>query len=539
MDAKPDRRPSWALLALIVAGAVGVKIAAWPSPVGHHALDGSNYYQVAAHVAAGDGLQTRLSLYHQGFRSFPHPSNIYPAWPLVLGYASRALGLSQAAVLVPIALYGLSIVLLYALTNRLAVAFGSDGRLASRWAPSVDVGHVSALLFALNPVFFRHTSLPYAEGLVYATAFAALLALDATRTARSAWGWALAAGGLAAIAFLSRPQMAPLPVAILAGLLVTAHDRRDVVAAAAAALGAVLLVGAWAWHLSGFVGGLSPRILVDYAAYRETPALAPFPITLAADGWGSFVLDRLAGVAVAFDPTHPNGYARSFGLAAYLVPLALVPLAMSAPTTREALGWLRRPEARTFVAVLLAGLGALVAVHLHHGTLIWEWWFHWRHGLPLILPIALAIAGIAATRRTWVQAVAGLLVAGALVTGAISVRDTAAFLGRGTVGPSAPEIELVAWADALPSPPSFVSTRAQALAAFSDRAAFHWTVCGDAPSQTATLLTDAGADYLILYPGEEHCPAIHGLLPHLALVRGFGGLRVYALAPPGRSASAG
>lgn len=531
MESIRERRRAWALLGLIVAGAVAVKLTAWPVPVGHHALDGSNYYQVAGHVAAGDGLQTRLSLYHQGFRTFPHASNIYPAWPLLLGHVSRAAGLESAAVALPIALYGLSIVLLYGLTNRLGRALGTE-RLRWRGAPAVDVGHVAALLFALNPVFFRHTSLPYAEGLVYASTFGALLALDATRTARAAWRWALAAGALGAVAFLARPQMLPLPLAIVAGLLVTAQDRRDLGAALAAGFASAALICGWAWHLTGLVDAFSPSMLVDYAAYRETPTLAPFPITRSAPSWPAFVTDRVAGLAVAFDPLHPNGYARSFGAAVYLPPLAFVPLGLRAPTVGEAFAWLRRPTSRTFVATALAGAGALLAVHLHHGTLIWEWWFHWRHGLPLILPLALALVVLFTSTPAWIRGVATALIAWTVFTSALGVRHTTDFLRRATHGPSAPEAALVAWADAQPEPPSFVTTKAQALAAFSERAGFHWTVCGDDPAQTKVLLEDAGADYLLLYPGEERCPGVAALLPSFRTVGTFGPLRVLAPRSP-------
>ncbi|MDG2305631.1 MAG: hypothetical protein P8R42_13500 [Candidatus Binatia bacterium] len=518
-----------ALLALIVLGGVGVKLAAWPAPVGHHALDGSNYYQVAGHVAAGDGLQTRLSLYHQGFQSFPHASNIYPLWPLLLGHTARIVDLATAAVALPVALYGLSLVLLYGLANRLAVAFSGGNDVSWSRAPNLTVGHVAALLFALNPVFFRHTSLPYAEGLVYATTFASLLAVDKTRE-RASLSWAFIAGVLAGCAFLSRPQLLPLALAVPASVFVTAHDARDLRASAVALLSAGSVVALWAWHLSGFVVPFSPLVLLDYASYRETDGLAPFPITLGAESWTAYLSDRLTGFVAAFDPTHPNAYARSFGAAVYLVPLALVVVALRAPTLRAFWSWLRAKESRTVVATLATGVGALAAVHVHHGTLIWEWWFHWRHGLPMILPITLALALLLTSAPGWLRAVSVVLIAGSLVTGAVAVHDNAVFLRFATAGPSEDERALVRWADESEEPVRLVSTKAQALAAFSTRAGFHWTVCGDDPRQTARLLSAAGADYLVVYPGEENCRAIRALLPELRPVEAFGDLRV--LAPP-------
>lgn len=68
-------------------------------PVGHHALD---------------------ALYHQGLRELPHASLVYPLWPVLLGAGGALIGLERAAVLLPPLFYVLSLVLLYALANRLA-----------------------------------------------------------------------------------------------------------------------------------------------------------------------------------------------------------------------------------------------------------------------------------------------------------------------------------------------------------------------------------------------------------------------------------
>lgn len=517
-------------LAAIVLGGVALKVQAWPEPVGHHALDGSNYFQVAESVASGEGLQTRLSLYHQGFQSFPHPTNIYPLWPLLLGHVASWTGdLRATAVGLPIALYALALVLLYALTNALSEAF--PRRPEWRSVPSLNAGHVVTALFALNPVFFRHTSLPYAEGLVYVATFAALLAVDRSRTSHTTV-WAGVAGALAAAAFLSRPQMLPLPVAVAAAIALTARDRRDYGAAAASLLVSVGLSACWALHLASFVSPFTPSVLLDFAAYRETEELAPFVVTAPATGVLSFLADRAAGIGVAFHPLHPHGYVPSFGPAVYLVPLALLALAQRAPAAGSAWAWLRRPASRTVVATALAGLGSVAIVHLHRGTLIWEWWFHWRHGLPMILPIALSLLLVSALGSQWLRGAAVLLVAGSLLVNTIAVQRTASFLRFATFGPSPAESALLAWADAQAEAPRLVSTRAQALAAFSKRAGFHWLSCGDDPRQTATLLGPAQAEYVVLYPGEDACPSIRPLLGRLPVVASFGDLSVVAWRPP-------
>ncbi len=44
--------------------------------------DGGYYTNVAQHVRDGDGLETRVSLYHKAYSYFPHPTAVQPLWPL-------------------------------------------------------------------------------------------------------------------------------------------------------------------------------------------------------------------------------------------------------------------------------------------------------------------------------------------------------------------------------------------------------------------------------------------------------------------------
>ena len=122
-----------------------------PDPVGHYRYDGSVYYEVARNVAEGRGLQTRLSLYHQGRRELPGPSTLYPLWPLTLGGAGAILGLERAATALPEALFFLDLILLYALARRLA-GNGSE-IIAIGGRPLVDVGHLAVLAFRSNRIF--------------------------------------------------------------------------------------------------------------------------------------------------------------------------------------------------------------------------------------------------------------------------------------------------------------------------------------------------------------------------------------------------
>src|SRR6266851_2521552 len=59
-----------AILLLTLFVLLGLKLS-YPAGDGPYGLDGGNYFQIARHVADGDGLQTSISLYHLGLTKLP------------------------------------------------------------------------------------------------------------------------------------------------------------------------------------------------------------------------------------------------------------------------------------------------------------------------------------------------------------------------------------------------------------------------------------------------------------------------------------
>ena len=84
----------WILLLAILGALMALKLSF--SPGVWWGRDGIYFLQVARHVSEGEGLASNTSLYHQGFRSFPHRVNQSPIWPVVLGYSGRWFGLEPS-----------------------------------------------------------------------------------------------------------------------------------------------------------------------------------------------------------------------------------------------------------------------------------------------------------------------------------------------------------------------------------------------------------------------------------------------------------
>lgn len=513
-------------LGLLLAVALA-KLGFRPDPVGHHSVDGSFYVQVARHVAAGEGLLTRASLYHQGLRELPHWSAIYPLWPLLLGGAGRVIGLESASVVLPPALALVALALYGALCDRLARRFADHGDAVPGTRGVLTVGHLAILLLALNPVFFLHTSLPYSEALGFALCFAALIALDAAggKAAQAAGeeqagtagtgailAWAALAGALASLAYLARSQLVGVVVAVPAALGFPAlRERRYLAASALALAAAITLLAPWLVFLGRHAGTIAPAMLLDFTAFRETPELPPFALTVPTAGWLDFALDRASGLLVAFDPGHPNSYVQSFGAAAYLPLLALAGLLFRPSEIAAASRSATDPSTVGAIGVLIASAGCLAGVHLLHGTIIWPWWFHWRHGLPLALPIGLALGWLVARGSRGLRAAALAGVALSIVTGGAA---SWSLLGDPRLvphGPAPDEQALIDWIDGSAPAPVLVTTHPQVLAGWTRQGGFHWIGCDDDPEQLTALLHLLPIDGAIVYPGEERCRAFASL----------------------------
>ena len=93
----------WILLLAILGALMALKVSF--SPGVWWGRDGIYFLQVARHVSDGEGIVSNTSLYHQGFKSFPHRVNQSPIWPALLGYSGRWFGLEPTGEGLPELLY--------------------------------------------------------------------------------------------------------------------------------------------------------------------------------------------------------------------------------------------------------------------------------------------------------------------------------------------------------------------------------------------------------------------------------------------------
>ena len=472
--------------------------------VGPYGSDAGNYYQIARNVALGRGLVTSLSLYHIGLDPLPQSNWMtYPAWPLLLGYTGRAIGLTAAANILPKLFYILDLVLLYLLANAIATRWWGTPLLSSRWP--IDLGHVAMALFGTCATFFWTTTHPYTEGLAFALTFGSLLALDRGAVRRSLV-WFAIASILSGLAFLTRTQS----VALIAGeamaiALFAIRFRELRWSAVVFPLGPL---AAWAcWY----------RFVYDVPPQRvEVGMLQMWVVPATKLEWLS---ERWSGMLVSLGPTE-LGYYNLFRFAAYLVPLAAILYVVQLARRRARILPVDASELAPY-ATLFSALVFIGSLTLFHDRFFLPWLFGWRHGLPFILAIIIAIAYLAHASRV-LRIVTAAVVVVTIATAAVALtRDV---LRTPPTAPSAGELQMIEWLTKNHAgTPTLLTTHAQQLASIYD-ANIHWALCTDPPEKTRLLLEKLPIDYVVIYPDERRCSFIDArvLAPHLRVVASFG-----------------
>ena len=515
------RAPAWAVLAAILTVLCVFKVIYDPYPIGNFGQDAGLYYNIARHVAEGDGLLTSVSTQNQGIKKLPFPTSAYPLWPFLLGKAGVVVGLDRAVVWLPNLLFVVSLVLLYRLTN-IMTALWEDANLAGRRPiGTLTLGHVMVIIFGFNPVYFKFTSLPFTEGLAFTLLFATLLALYEAGRGRTVL-WGAVAGGLAALGYLTRYQFLGLAVVVpIAFLMVGIRHRPFRIAAAVSLLAGLMPIAGWVHHVGSSYGAYAPGMLVDFSALRQTPELEPYQFIVHTSSIADFLGDRLWGaVSVAFNPLSRFSYVRDFGAAAYLLPLAAVYFVVHAASVRSAIRHLTDPRYLVAIGTVGAGLLCLAQVHGMHANRFGGWFFQFRQGLPLILGIVISSAFLATRPSPPVRI--GLALVLVISCAWIGVQFTREVQKREQYhGPTAAQRELSRWIDQQVPTPVFAATDGYVLAGLT-RGLFHSVSCDENAAQMTTYFERVGVSYLITEKDTRECAYFTSVRDSLEQVQTFG-----------------
>jgi len=494
---------------LLVLGVM--KVLATSGTVGMH-LDGGFYTDVALNVRDGLGFTTDMSLYHKGYTHFPHPTSVYPVWPVLYGLLSRVVDYTLVAHWLPALLYMASLCSAFLLGRRV---------WAAPLLPHFHGGHLAALLLGLNTEFFVYTSLPYTEGLGWL-----LLTLFCWRllglTGRLTVAGAAELAAWSALLVLTRAQFLLVPIALMGafGVGLLGPGRRKAALHGLVFSGVFALpIGAWTLRSKGFLLDAGLLTLLRFDQAQATALLPPMQTLVSTEGVGGLLLDRASGLLVAFDLRERFSYAASFH-SFHFAMLAALPVALGAllGAGRDRLAswarWVVSPQAFGWLALALLAAGGLASIHLAHKDAHPAWYFHRRHALVVIFTVYASLLALLASPRSWARWTGRLLLLSGLAWGLAELGERAWFgrvrahLGRDT------RAGLVDWLsreeeryDGLTV--ALMAHEPQRLGYRTEAVRYHWFYEKTTRDDLAVMCDSLGVTYVILQESRTRDWAIH------------------------------
>ncbi|MEQ1566093.1 MAG: hypothetical protein ABMA64_10685 [Myxococcota bacterium] len=491
-----ERLAPWLLLAAIAVPRVVLS-----GCVTDFGADGGFYADIAKNVSQGNGLSTDVSVFHQGFGSFPHPTSVYPLWPLLYGAVAAVGPLEGVGVWLPTALYFVAVGLAYQWGRRLAPNPFVEG-------VPLHGGHLVGALFAVTAGLPIATSRPYTEGLAFVLLFAALLRARALWS-RLGWVAGLELGGWLIALFLARSQFVVVAIAAAGALGVTALRRpRE---AARFGVAAVVSFGAvWAPYvawLGTFLpdAGLGTYLRFDQA--RASDVLSRVPVMVEVASPADKVLDLLQGVAQAFSLGDGDSYYHLHHAAIHAVPLALLVVASRARRWRVAWRFVRTRAGADAVFANLTAVGLTASLHTVHKVYASPWVFGDRQAIPSVLLVALCALVLVRSRVALVRAAGLALVAAGVYGGWRELVFDAEGACSGTGAPYRPQLR--AWIaeqhDRLGELTLAVERpEAQRLSWRTEDVGFHWMSETTTPADLGVMVRELHVAYVVVFDSLRH-----------------------------------
>lgn len=491
-----------ALAALILLALAALKVARQVE-VPWYDLDAWFYADVALNVRDGLGLTTYYSLYNKGFTYFPHPTSIYPLWPLTLGLVSRLIPFGVAAWSLPSALSLAALAVAYRLVARLV-----PGPLFPEVWPVLDAGHLFILMLGTSRHYFLSTSLPYTEALAFLLLFIALGRIARLYQAPTAWR-GLEVGVWLALLIMARSQLFIVTLALGASLALTlalTGLRRMALPALAVAVGLGLGLAPWWAYLSSFADGVRFSWMLRFDAYHETTLLPHLSFMVPTEGLWAFIADRAQGVPVAFSGHGRFSYFRNFYVLYFglvvAAPLALWEALQGLRAGRgpAALRWLRAPQSQLPLFLGMLSLAGIASLHVLHKQHFHAWNFGTRHALTAVFIFFAALVYL--SRRPVLPRLYALVI---IIVGVYLGFDQIVKMGepRAALAPT-PTTErgaLVTWIDAHRAegdPLVLASDIGRELQPFTRGVGWHWIYRTTTAADLDAFAGPLGVDYLFV-----------------------------------------
>ena len=393
-------------------------------------VDGGQYFNIAQNIQSGDGFVSDMALYHMGFSNLPHPSSIYPLWPLLLGYCGTIWDLKFLAWFLPALLYCLSLFAAYV--------------LGKRHSPKIQIyqgkytlhgGHLLVVLLGLNAAYFQVTSQPYTEALAYSILLCAFMRFHVLWNRPSSsiakdLLVGLESGLWLAALWLTRSQMLLVVIATILTILFALLSRPNKHIRLRWMVGLFIGLGIPLWlrmlHIWSFSPETGLEVLIRFDKIKLPYTLSSIPFMLETQSLGHYMHDRFGGFLAAFSPKGDFAYANIFFACIYFLPLALLAYLIRQEDTfyNKIIAlktWLKTASLYDIFLWVFA-LGSFFSLHHIHKVYFTPWHFSTRHAIPIIFLIYLCASFCLRQKTKFIQIISLLLLLATIVHG---IQDTA------------------------------------------------------------------------------------------------------------------
>jgi hypothetical protein len=473
-------------------------------------IDGSYYLDVARHIHNGLGLKTRVSLYHKAYTYFPHPTAIYPLWPIALGYLSKMSSLSVMAVWLPTFLYFLSLILAYIWANKIW-----PEKLFAL-LPNLNAGHFLVIFLGSNTQYFVVTSRPYTEGLAFVLLLAFLL------RARTLLEYPRVINGIEigvwlGVLLLTRVQLIIVAIAMagvyfLAILIKQQRINYFIMGLASFTSMIIVLIPFWV-YISEFSID-SAWFNFFYFSAKSSNFLSDLNVSIDYTGLTDFLRDRLSGFLVAFNYSNKYSYFSNFNTIIYLIPLAFVVLTASLRKFKfqSLMNFIQSNEkycSLSLVLPVLFSLGSFFSIHLIHKEYFFEWLFPNRKAIPIVFLVFFSLIYLAQKKKLLLNMILFVIVFSGISLGMARTIYTIKYYQQHESAIEFERDKLVAWLeekrggrDELTI--AISNNEGQRLAWRSEQINYHWVYLGFTTlSDYEILFSKLACDYLVVRNFED------------------------------------
>lgn len=503
--------------------------------------DGRYYIDIAQNIRDGLGVVSDISMYHQGMNFFPHPTPVYPIWPMVLGYLSRIFPMEFLIRWLPGLLSPVFFILGFVLVREAwpVKIFSIKG-----WR--FHTGHVFLLILGLNYSFLWSTALPYTESLTYTLLFLALLRSRHFFAKPGFWR-GVELGFWTGLLILVRSQLILVFMAVVLVLpigVLFVQTRQYLKGSVGYLLGFVAILVPQCLFLASFIPDFSPLVMLRFDSYVASSGLSKLTILVKTSGLLDYIRDRLQGFVVAFHWKGKYSYTHSYHYFQYGLVLA-TPLWIFAGLRilvkgqwLEIPGWFRRKNNLYRFFLLLFAMGGFFSLHTIHKAMFSTWNFTTRHGITAAFFMLVGLAYLLQRSRvTRYLALAIILVSTVVGFNSVMVNLKKLIKHRQYRMDRVIHYRLIQWINDGTSPTkrlTFVESFPQEHAHLTPDAGYHWICRHTTVNDLLVLFRKKGANYLLLrYSDRRHkfLKDKKRFNKYFSLYKKLSGFKVYRLKP--------